>query len=404
MPQLQSPTQRRTLLLGAGASKGAGLPLASELIELLFEELDEAATPPVRIQREAFDVALKGLRFNKPRGTVDVEALYQTLLELSTRDDNPLAPFVGAWHASVLRVERDQIATSATKVANALSADLQRILSDAMQAGRLGASSRTLERFRDALSDALRLGMGNDSTIFRQAADVVLRYAASKCWVADANAADVDFLQPLLLSSAVRPLWIATLNYDNVVELAAQRANVSIDRGIVSGTKSIQFDARSPVTLAKLHGSLDWTQTSEGIINVIAPPRPAGQWPALIFGAGNKLRVAGPYLDLLLAFKQQLNATVELDVCGYSFRDEHINYLILSWLQGSPERHVNVVDPHLKLSSLKENLDATLAGTRAEFTWNSRYARPRLDDAWIAKQFKLNALSMADWAAQTSRA
>jgi len=58
-----------------------------------------------------------------------------------------------------------------------------------------------------------------------------------------------------------------------------------------------------------------------------------------------------------------------LAVCGYSFRDVHINYLLFSWLEAEPTRTVHVFDPVLRLeqpSALSMQPNAMSADATAE--------------------------------------
>ena len=48
----------------------------------------------------------------------------------------------------------------------------------------------------------------------------------------------------------------------------------------------------------------------------------------MVFGAGEKHRSDGPFLDLLMEAKRSLSEALELVVVGYSFRDDHVNHLI----------------------------------------------------------------------------
>ena len=66
--------------------------------------------------------------------------------------------------------------------------------------------------------------------------------------------------------------------------------------------------------------------------------------PAFVFGAGNKLRIDGPYLDLLRVFQRRLEEHEELLTVGYSFSDDHINGAINRWLRSSCMRSITVID------------------------------------------------------------
>ena len=58
--------------------------------------------------------------------------------------------------------------------------------------------------------------------------------------------------------------------------------------------------------------------------------------PAVIFGGRSKLRADGPYLDLLREFVSALTGTEDLVVVGYSFRDDHVNEVVRTWLGTNP--------------------------------------------------------------------
>jgi SIR2-like domain len=91
--------------------------------------------------------------------------------------------------------------------------------------------------------------------------------------------------------------------------------------------------APGSVRLLKLHGSIDWKRSGDAVVYEEVHPGDRYQ-PAIIIGAGNKLRHFGPYLDLYSTFRDSLRQARFLVVIGYSFRDEHINYAIESWASG----------------------------------------------------------------------
>ena len=346
---------QHTILLGAGASADAGIPTATQLLECVSESKKRLKSAP-HIDR-AIDAALGGLRFAKPWDVVDVEVLYQTLVSLSDRREHFLAPFVGAWNERVLDAERAPTSDAAEAMASALATDLRISIESAYRHGSI--SDSRLDHFRQATQEALSSATGYIRT-FRLAALHVLQVVAEKCWIAEGESDRASYFRPLLQHASVRPIWIATLNYDNTIELAAKDSEISVDRGVLDGSATVRFDSKSRVTLAKLHGSLDWSPTRNGAIAVEAHRNRTRALPALLFGAGNKLRITGPYLDLLFAFREQLERSEELHVCGYSFRDVHINYLIHSWLIADPSRQVIIADKSLSERTAKENYVRTI--------------------------------------------
>ncbi len=135
------------------------------------------------------------------------------------------------------------------------------------------------------------------------------------------------------------------------------------------------FDAE--IELVKLHGSVDW-QISSGPAPVPAGRIPtetvqtlagaAPEKPAIIFGAGNKLRAGGPYLSLFRHFEDALEREPSLLIVGYSFRDDHVNALITNWMNGDSSRRAVILDKRADAlvtfdqSSFSQRFNETLQG------------------------------------------
>jgi len=327
----------RTYLFGAGASVDAGVPATIELSKKIYESFYPRT--PVR---RALDVAMGGLRQRQSvvNGDAylepDVEDLYATLLRLAQRDSDPLAPFVSLWSGAVTGAEAPDPRWDARQVADGLKRDLA-----ASEIRGQHFRTRDLGSFAAALSDALR---PERSGWYDRAAEEVLSGILQSCVVEDD--AKVGYLRRWLGSHGQEGVWIASLNYDNCIELAASAEQREVDRG-VSDEGNVRVNpevASGTVTLAKLHGSIDWKVRPDGRI-VVGKPTPFTQTePGIVLGSGTKLRVRGPYLDLLFSFRDRLARTDELHVCGYSFRDEHINHFLGAWWADG-ERTAVVHDP-----------------------------------------------------------
>lgn len=140
------------------------------------------------------------------------------------------------------------------------------------------------------------------------------------------------------------PVEIFTTNYDLLMEQALEDRRVAYFDGF-AGSRKPFFDIRAMeedklpprwVRLWKLHGSINWYQVpSEGVFRgatteetlkrVIHPSH-------LKYEESRRM----PYLamvDRLRAFFKQPSATLVL--CGYSFRDEHINEVLVQGLRGN---------------------------------------------------------------------
>jgi hypothetical protein len=141
---------------------------------------------------------------------------------------------------------------------------------------------------------------------------------------------------------------VVTLNYDNCLERAALAGvGLQVDTGpSPRGDYAYPgWDRSKAIRIIKLHGALNWaTDPSTGLVrelnsDEIYTNRMVGQIsnfrptiPAIIFGAGNKLRPDGPYLDLYVEFKRAVAAARRLIVIGYGSVDAHVNEVIRRWI------------------------------------------------------------------------
>lgn len=370
----------RTILFGAGASVPAGIPTAKEMVQRAYSELktDQNVWDYVGA---AIDVAIGGIQFRRstvlrsPFSPIDIEELYAMLREIQGREDNLLAPFVGSWSQAILAVENPLLGPQAEHAVRMLEEDIR----DNVLRNNSITRDINLPAFKRALRDTFTMTEKTGSS-FEAAADYILIQLIMLTWINDVNR--VSYLRPLIESSRDQPLWIASLNYDNAIELAARDANIECDIGLKPKIHGVEFNNNSPISLAKLHGSVNWRLGPDALIEVMSEP--TGN-TALIFGAGNKLRAEGPYLDLLLSFRDRLNSTQCLEVCGYSFRDQHINYIIRTWLSRHDEAKLIIVDPLITLDDIATNIDSTLErGTR-------------INRDWLFKRLELKKMSVEEW-------
>jgi hypothetical protein len=137
---------------------------------------------------------------------------------------------------------------------------------------------------------------------------------------------EVAYLVPL--ASASVGGTVASLNYDNVLELAAGPVAVTSPAG---RRVLVPDDSDRYLRLLKLHGSLSWQRIGDDVISGGRPLEREHYEPAVIFGALNKLRHYGPYLDLLRALSDSLASVHYVIVLGYGFRDPHINEALRVW-------------------------------------------------------------------------
>jgi hypothetical protein len=211
------------------------------------------------------------------------------------------------------------------------------------------------QEFAKVVSDLLPQSGGG--RIFEAVSSTMIQLLIQFVWIDRKDSARVKHLEPILnLLKTQQRLTIATLNYDNTIELLAESHNVPCNVGIEDWSQKGHFQTYPDgLSLLKLHGSIDWlledgrtTPERPLPFQVIRQATSADMQklhrPAVIFGGKNKLTAKGPYLDLLQVFERELNDTDRLTVVGYSFRDEHVNEYIGEWINSNPTRKLRIIN------------------------------------------------------------
>ncbi|WP_337288511.1 SIR2 family protein [Candidatus Methylomirabilis sp.] len=379
---------REMILLGAGASVEAGVPdtygMTSKIMELFRKDYlmqRYVAVISFVIGGLLFQHGIKG-RDPLQEG-VNVEELFNAVQLLAERNTLEAAPFVESWHPMVQELDRarlhagsgrlywliyDRLVKAMESALGSLPSGNNRtnpreFMRDWVSRVRYSGSSggfdidRELEKVIEQAKD--RPGEGE---IFSETAESMIRVLVNIVWIDQAES--IAYMKPLVsLVGAQRRLTVATLNYDNSIELLAQSASVSCTTGIDKWSETGSFIPSSDgIFLIKLHGSIDWAlegdQRSEdrpmphSIIRQVSAGeiKEPGFRPGVIFGQRNKLTAEGPFLDLLRAFQQELSRSDILTVVGYSFRDDHVNEYISQWLNQSKERKMRIINPHFDRS------------------------------------------------------
>ena len=239
----------------------------------------------------------------------------------------------------------------------------------------------------------------------------------------DKAATRPDPFKPLLAASLDEQvsLDVFTLNHDCLIEQMWGEHGIDFEDGFrpVAEVNSASFLARTPqikawdraaygrsqkrISLAKLHGSLDWWSYPNTGVEYLPPqkvagdpshiddPRPRGQqsrqrWllppdRLLLIGTFNKMLAQArgdAFLDLLCLFRGRLQETNALVISGYGFGDKGINGVILEWLS-HPGNRACWIEPRLKATL--ENARPTIwalerAGERGQLTiLRERFAR-----------------------------
>ncbi len=344
------------ILLGAGASVEAGLQdtkgMTKQMLDMSAEDnSDSRSSRRTHLLRFIVGGLLfqHGVRNENPltRG-INIEAVFNAINLLGQRYEAEFAAFVSSWHPVIEELTR------ARKVHDDWSEtrELEKALGRASE-----AASRRQPFGADNLSNAIRKmsnsGISTDDKLFESTLSWMTRALIQMVRVGDPN--KVNYLIPLLKIDGTEKRVIATLNYNSSVEIAAVKAGISLNLGIDDWIPGSYPHIERGVQLLKLHGSADWelavtSSTAENPIpqtrlkvHVGDNDRQPPYHPAVNFGGANKLTTRGPFLDLLNAFRNELNQAERLTVIGYSFHDEHINEYISQFLaRGST--HLRIIN------------------------------------------------------------
>lgn len=214
---------------------------------------------------------------------------------------------------------------------------------------------------------------------FRRTAEQMILMLKDLVWIEEA--ARVEYLNPILNQlKSVGRVVIATLNYDNGVELVSKTHSIACNTGIDGWSQKGIFDfSGAGLHLIKLHGSIDWSWDKD--FTTVERPMPHSiirrvetdafkmsfERPGVIFGQRNKLTAEGPFLDLLRQFQNELERSTVLTVIGYSLRDLHVNTYISKWLNESADHKIRIVDPNFEKSDVDYiGQMKTLRGSRSD--------------------------------------
>lgn len=362
------------VLLGAGASVPAGIPTATRMTEVMLASDPYASDPlPSLLDRQlkvlkfvAGGLAMQeGIEGNNPLSGINVEDLFSAVRMLSNRTDLEISPFVAQWHNTVEemddRLEQERPFRQ-SGLEDAIEAALGAAASASSSSGRSRGFRSAARNLRKELDKYFtETGSRRYEDVFEETSESMVKALTNLVWIEDSS--KVDYHRPLVQTAEDQKLTIATLNYDNTVELSAEKLEVNLKIGLEDWSRDGYFtEPQSGIELLKLHGSIDWVEKSERPppgedeepeilfpskeISRLDPDQSANQNrnPALIFGAGNKLTEEGPFIELFRTFEERLDNHSTLVVIGYSFSDEHINHVIRRWMNQDIDRKLIIID------------------------------------------------------------
>lgn len=189
------------------------------------------------------------------------------------------------------------------------------------------------------------------------------------------------------------PIEIFTPNYDLLMEQALEDTMVPYFDGFV-GSRRAFFDAHSMeedvlpprwARIWKLHGSINWIQGHDGVVyrgdTTIDNDPPVIHPSHLKYDKARQM----PYVAMIERLRRFLRQpSAVLMICGYSFRDDHLNASMSQGIQGNPTAaifallHGNIADYSQAISLAKSRAnvsilakDRALIGTR-QARWTNR--------------------------------
>jgi hypothetical protein len=302
-------------LLGAGASKGIGLPTSTELLANIREWAKQGTTP---YASQIIEAAIEA--YEHYNDYLNFEDLLTALNSLVHREDTELWPFV-----ATLREPFERILRSQPELFSSLYEDMWKYVRS----------------------------------------QLVIKYSESQEW---------SYLKNLvrMATESATPA-IFTLNYDLSLEAVMEAESIKYSTGFMWAEKmmaalgmSSNFQwwllgigwmqasnadrfsqasdgQKADIRLIKVHGSLDWFRvagsalyTVEGI--QVFPEDPivrSSSTPSsaieeiMIAGRVGKQRLEEPFATLLREFYDAVLKADGLVIIGYSFSDEHINRILI---------------------------------------------------------------------------
>jgi len=353
------------VLLGAGASVDADIPTAVGMTQKMINHFEEN---PIPEERKVLKYIVGGLLFKagiqgkNPLDGVNIEEVFSATELLANRNSLEILPFVGQWHPFIEELEKNR-----PRLRDKLST-----LRDISNREDLYKMSSAIDK---AFQEVLESRAGET---FKRTTKYMLSLLCKMVWIEDK--AKLEYLFPLVNYASRKRTTIASLNYDNTIELSGHCNDINVSTGIKSWIKTGMFiKPNSGIELIKLHGSIDWElngtktysnsyfpqatikEVSDEKIKRLrdASVKTGGSrryTPGIVFGAGNKLTAEGPFLELFRTFKLRLEESTKLISIGYSFRDKHINELIYGWLNRDKSRIITIVTSKTARFAADENM------------------------------------------------
>lgn len=345
------------VLLGAGASADAGVPLARALTQKAIAASGESALAyrsariPVLLSYvvgaiQVSDTSSGVLLAELP----DIERVVSAVKMLAERNSLEAAPFVREWDRQVQEFETVDVRRSIN--VPFMSSTIARSLTEfAVVATNSPSNSGNVRSVADRtageIATAIESAIPRKQASFRQLYEWLLAQVVRDVQITPGT--DLSYLSPLVAwAAADANSTLATLNYDLSIESVAESLNINCDVAVSQWASTGELTARAAgaARLLKLHGSVGWTLNPSG---EFAPTASQTAPAAIVYGRRDKLRPDGPFLQLLEEFRATLWRSNRLLVVGYAFGDDHINRIVHRWMAQDRGRQVALVDPYFQI-------------------------------------------------------
>ena len=286
------------ILIGAGCSYDAGMPISKTMVDELEKLLQSEDTWKeysmfYHLVKSAilYSDGIQGKTYNN----FDIERLVNVLAELEKRENNPIYPFVGGWIPRLLETA---------------GYDFQ----------------DTCKKFRHLILQQLKQWVNLPDT---KKANYYTKFFNFQT--------DYNFA-----------LRIFSLNYDLCLEKNTPTGKI-LERGFdkkerLWSWKPFEIEPDEPnILLYKLHGSIDWERQEDKL--QLKELDTTAEKPDLIFGTDYKMQYIDPYLFYFYQFRKYSLESKVIVTIGYSFRDEHINGILTQSLRTDKDRKIVIVSP-----------------------------------------------------------
>ena len=298
-------------LLGAGASKEAGVPDTVEFVKKFKEHIASGNNSnDIKTVNKIIEILeeWKKSETGNSEQKIDVELLLESLTKLNKKKDEPLLQFYK-------NIEQNFILRDYSEKKPLIDE-----LKDFIKKEAIISDSRKI-KYLEPLLDFIR---------------------------------EIKNIQPK------EHLNIISLNYDTCIEQFCIEHRLNYSDGFTDRWNPKMFKSETvDICLYKLHGSVNWYRTERGDYvkipidiskfneNVSKIPLISGEnAESLMLYPIQKLDYAEPVLEMLVSIKHILESDCKfLIVVGYSFRDEHIKNIILDAARKNKNMHLILISP-----------------------------------------------------------